>query len=397
MVKSINRRISEALTGRAGTLQSDTAPASPNTGDLWYDTTELALYTYYTDDSDVSYWVSTQPSGTIGGSGGSGSGVTTYADLTARDAATPSAGDMAWVTSNSGFYIYDGSAWDRVYAGVDTGLNWDSSLASPIGLERDGTPYVLTSAATDPEGFGITYSYSVSPTNQTQATISQDSSVFTLTPSTTVGDAGEFTLRLVASDGLTNISRTSTIRLAFSTDIVFPNQTGTAITITNGDDNSWTYTNSTLTSTGNYVYSNDLDEGKKYFEIRIESTNSEAMIGIAPTTADATLGYNDTGAYAWYEGTGTLYPGNLATGHGTLGANDILQIAYDTSTGELWLNVNNGTWYPNAPTSSSSLTIAAGAVKILQGSGASAAYTGSYTALYGTNTIYTPPTGFTAH
>lgn len=40
--------------------------------------------------------------------------VVTYADITARDAATPSSGDFGYVTAEDKYYKYDGSAWAEV-------------------------------------------------------------------------------------------------------------------------------------------------------------------------------------------------------------------------------------------------------------------------------------------
>lgn len=218
MAKSINRRISEALTGRAGTLQGDTAPGSPNTGDLWYDTNELALYTYYTDDSDVSYWVSTQPSGTLGGSGG-GSGVTTYANLTERDAVNnPDEGSLAYITSTDDLYIYNGSSWDRVYAGADDGPQWDSAGSTPpsaIGIDAGDSAYTVYISATDPEGFGITYDVDIAPTNQTRFTVTNnnDGSFEFLPDSANTPNDGDITARFRAHDGLNYISKSTTISL----------------------------------------------------------------------------------------------------------------------------------------------------------------------------------------
>jgi len=43
---------------------SDTAPSSPSSGDLWWHSTDLKLYVYYTDGSS-NQWVQTNPSGTV--------------------------------------------------------------------------------------------------------------------------------------------------------------------------------------------------------------------------------------------------------------------------------------------------------------------------------------------
>jgi len=207
----------------ASLTTSDTAPATPNAGDLWFNSTDLTTYVYY-DDGSSSQWVSSMPSGVTAGSsgGGGGAGVTTYADITARDAATPSQGDLAFVTSVTALYVYDGSEWDRIWSGADELPTWTTELPTNTLLAKDGTPTTLTVLATDPEGFDMTYTYDTSPSSQTQATIvNNNDGSFTLTPSTTLSDAGIFTFRAKATDGVNVIYTTTSAILAFSEDITF--------------------------------------------------------------------------------------------------------------------------------------------------------------------------------
>lgn len=68
-------------------------------------------------------------------------------------------------------------------------------------LASDGTPTVITLAATDADGHAITWSYEVVSGSLGGTTISIDGSEFTITPSTDTGDAGTFQLRFIASDG----------------------------------------------------------------------------------------------------------------------------------------------------------------------------------------------------
>ncbi len=90
-----------------------------------------------------------------------------------------------------------------------------TSPAASYDLALDGTATTVTVAATDPEGFAITYSHDTTPANQAQATISQSGGTFTVTPSTTVSNAGTFTARFKAFDGVRTNSASSTFSLAF--------------------------------------------------------------------------------------------------------------------------------------------------------------------------------------
>ena len=192
---------------------STTLPSNPADGDLWFDTTDGTMYVYY-DDGTSSQWVGI--SGATGATG-TGGGVTIYADITARNAATGvNEGDIAFVSDSDTLYVYDSSEWIRILAGPDELPRWTTELSSAIALNADGTATTLTVAATDPDGFDIKYTYDTSPSNQTQATIvNNNDGTFTLTPSITETDTGKFTFRAKATDGIHVISSTSEVALSF--------------------------------------------------------------------------------------------------------------------------------------------------------------------------------------
>mgnify|MGYP003638898391 CR=1 FL=1 len=206
------------VTGARVTL-SDTAPLSPSAGDLWFDTADGSLYVYYNDGSSsqwVSFSGSTGRTGTTGTTGGVGGAVASYADITARDAATPSLTEMAWVISNTSLYIWDGTEWDRVYSGVQLSPIWTTVPLAYYTLPSNSASTQVTIAATDPEGFDIDYSVSVTPTNQTQATITHaGNGVFDITSAQDDGtNDGTFTARFAASDGLISLPFYSTFTLS---------------------------------------------------------------------------------------------------------------------------------------------------------------------------------------
>ena len=101
--------------GASGTnvTVSDTAPASPSAGDLWFKSDEGRLKIYY-NDGDSTQWVDTSP---IGSGGGGGASVTT--DDTAPS--NPSDGDLWWKSNEGQLKVYyqdaDSSQWVDVGGG----------------------------------------------------------------------------------------------------------------------------------------------------------------------------------------------------------------------------------------------------------------------------------------
>ena len=174
-------------------------PASPSNGDTH------AGFTY---NSTTGAWES-------GAAAGGGSGVTSHANLAAFPA-SPSEGDLAYAEDTDALYLRKASTWERVYTGTDEVLSFNNDPAATIVLLQDGTATTVNLPATDPEGFPITYSHDTNPSNQAQATITNSGSTYTITPSTTASDAGNFTLRFKATDGLHSISKTSNVSLAFA-------------------------------------------------------------------------------------------------------------------------------------------------------------------------------------
>jgi len=173
-------------------------PANPSNGDT---------HAGFTFNSTTGAWESS--------AGGGGAGVTTHANLAAFPA-SPNEGDLAYAEDTDALYLRKASTWERVYTGTDEILSFDNDPASEIVLASDGTATNVSLPATDPEGFPITYSYDTNPSNQSQATVTNSGSTYTITPSTDAANAGNFTLRFKASDGLHSISKTSNVSLGFA-------------------------------------------------------------------------------------------------------------------------------------------------------------------------------------
>ena len=337
--------------------------------------------------------------GITDGGGGGGGGVTTYASIAARDAVSASAGDLAWVTATTALYVYDGSNWDRVYSGIDEGLSWSTNAPASLVLSDSGTASTFTIAATDPEGFDITYSYDTTPSSQSQATISRTAVAFTLTPSTTSSDAGEFVLRTKAHDGLNTIFNTTQVSLSFSQDVTFSSDnTNIATTSTN----TFTRSSSGATNSSGGDYSSDLKTGKRYLEVKMTSALGYGMVGLSRSSL-GDVGYGAaSGVLQVYGINANLYPGGSnSLGGGSIGNGTVIRIAWDTSAQEVWMARDNGSWYPNDPSVSGNSGYDMGGssgdvFRIALGGGSSSTAGYSANILKNGNEEYTIPTGFSS-
>ena len=164
-----------------------------------------------------------------------------------------SAGDIQLVESTNRLYVWNGSGWYNI-ALINTTPTWDSG-GQPAGsyvLDADSpqTATSITLAATDPEGLPISYTYVTSGQMDSIATVSQDSSVFTITPktSTQVPDGGTGSITFRASDGINILPQVSSFTLTFSSIVSDSNHTTLLATATGGSDNN----NITDASTNNH-------------------------------------------------------------------------------------------------------------------------------------------------
>jgi len=141
-------------------------------------------------------------------------------------------GEQALVIGDSStdrLYIWEGSAWYQV-ALIQNSPTFTTSPDSAYELATDGvTTTVITLAATDPEGFPITFSATTNVGFDSIATVSQDSSVFTVTPFSrdSAGVSRTGTITFKASDGISVASAISTFTITF--DIENSNYTSTIL------------------------------------------------------------------------------------------------------------------------------------------------------------------------
>jgi len=151
----------------------------------------------YTYNSTKNTWTPTQVTEADLSSVGSTTVVATH-DLLPS---SPSAGDMALVSSVNKMYVYFLSGWWLMSSLQNASPSGITGNAAIYDLATDGTPTTVTLSSSDPEGFPISWSHSVISGSLGGTTVTNVDNVFTITPSTDAADAGTFTLRFAASDG----------------------------------------------------------------------------------------------------------------------------------------------------------------------------------------------------
>ena len=212
--------------GGSSVTVSDTAPTSPSDGDMWYNSLSLKMFVYYNDGSS-SQWVPASPQ-QAGVAGADGS-ATSYANLAAFPSSGNTNGDMGFATNTKAVYVWDGTEWDRVYTGSQTTPSFTTDPPASLLLNTDGSNNVVTVAATDAEGFPISYefdgfsganTYSESSLPPQITSLTKSNGAFTFTPSTSQSNSGSFTGRFKASDGLQTTAKSTLFQLSFGlTDV----------------------------------------------------------------------------------------------------------------------------------------------------------------------------------
>jgi hypothetical protein len=155
--------------------------------------------------------------GNISSAGELSGGVTAYSSVNNLPTSGNDSGDQAFVSGNNRLYIWNGSGWYNI-ALINTNPAFDSSGTpeSTYALSTEQSTTTITLLATDPEGLVITYSAVADSDFGGLATVSQDSSVFTITPfsnDSATTESGSLTFK--ASDGVNVASAISEFTLTF--------------------------------------------------------------------------------------------------------------------------------------------------------------------------------------
>jgi sugar lactone lactonase YvrE len=151
-------------------------------------------------------------------------------------------GDTALVTSSNKLFMYTSTGWFLIATLTNTSPSAITGAAASYELAADGTATVITLAATDPEGFPITFSQTVSTgTLGSTATVAQgtgaSANVFTITPSSNSAHAGSFSITFSASDGNSVSQAISAFTLAFGYDLSSATYDNLSFYVANQADN----------------------------------------------------------------------------------------------------------------------------------------------------------------
>ena len=404
---------------------SDTAPTSPSAGDQWFNSTNGSLLIYYNDGTS-SQWVGVSgPAGSDGAAGADGA-ATSYANLAAFPSSGNTDGDLGFATDTKASYMWDGVAWQRMSIGSQIGPRYTTTPSVSHQLTQDGTTSTITAVAVDESGFPITYDwdafsgsalYSASSLPDQITSVTESNGVFTLTPSTVEANAGNFSFRVKASDGVLVTPAISSVSLAFKTMITiaarqtrgtnYVEPTSTGVTLFWGT-NFANQSNYNYFPEGATVAASGMSTGKRYIEAKMTAihtgTNSQWLIGLAERDTayanGAGGGYSGGNVVYVYQDSGNHF-GTLAGGDDTssgLGQyvlNDVMQIAYDTDAGKVWMGKND-TWStvsgdPGAGGAGISIPHTNNGYAFVVASGTSS--TISHTFTWG-GEDYTKPTGF---
>ena len=336
-------------------------------------------------------------------------GVSGGAKPVANSSALPtggnSVGDFKITNDNKALHVWNGTKWERIQHGINVSPRFVTLPPSTLFLSASGSTSTITAEAVDEAGFPVTYDwdgfsdstvYTASSLPNQITNVTESDGVFTLTPSTNTSHAGAFTFRTKASDGAQVSLATTTVNLSFSTDIT----TSTASGFNSNGTNSYDFTVAQTNNSGS-VLSSTLAQGKKYLEIvRGSNITNYMFVGLCDATLTTGVGYNDTGTYSIYTYDSRINPGSNTTGvQNSRNTGDIIMIAYDTSSREVWFGVN-GDWYEDPSTTSSSFTVGTSSTtefKLMFGQGESISRTNEGTINVGSNVVYPVPSGFNAH
>ena len=146
-------------------------------------------------------------------------GTTTYDVIGDLPLSGNEAGDQAFVIATNRLYLWSGAGWYNI-AIINTTPTFSTGPDASYTLASDGvTTTVISLLATDPEGFTINYSAIADSDFNGLATVSQDSSVFTITPKSEANaTTSTGTLTFKATDGVNIASEISTFTLTFGPD-----------------------------------------------------------------------------------------------------------------------------------------------------------------------------------
>jgi len=257
-------------------------------------------------------------------------------------------GEQAFIPGDSStdtLYIWDGGGWYKM-ALIQSTPSFTTGPSATYTLSNAGDTTVITLLATDPEGTTIIYSATTDVGFDSLATVSQDSSVFTVTPrSEDSANTTSGTITFKASDGISFASSVSTFSLTFSNKS--SSHTTVLVKATGNDTQNTTYTDAstnsnTVTASGGVYttaftpfhpggYSAYFDgENGSYIDV---AASDDFDIGSAGFTLECWIKTDTTSADVYYR---RVFMMDGPSGN----SNGNLQLIISASTGgaQIWTN-----------------------------------------------------------
>ena len=244
----------------------------------------------------------------------------TFADLP-TSGSTP--GNTAFVVATNRLYIWSGVGWYLIATVTNASPTAITGVSDTYTLATNGTATTVTAVSTDPEGFALSWSYSVSSGALNGTTVSQADNVFTITPH--ASNPTTFSITFNVTDGLNgSVSKVSAFTLAFTVT----NSRYTALSVkatatgSNQTFDDASASNHTITVAGNSItstFSPYRHGGYSAYFTTSGSTSGSGGTGQyiqSDLTSELTLDTNDFTISCWVYGISKLrnYPRILQIG-----------------------------------------------------------------------------------
>ena len=234
-------------------------------------------------------------------SASSAPGSYSYATFAELPSAGTTPGNTAFVVATNRLYIWSGVGWYLIATVTNASPTAISGVAGSYGLAIDGTATTITAVSTDPEGFALTWSFTVSAGSLGSiATVTQADNVFTITPSSVEANAGTFSLTFNVTDGVNgSVSTVSAFTLQFSVTNSKYTTLAVKATITGGSNNVFddaAASNRTVTTVNDTMASTFSPHRHGGYSAHFDGAIDSLSI---PTSADFALGTADFTVEFW--------------------------------------------------------------------------------------------------
>lgn len=247
-----------------------------------------------------------------------------YANADALPSIGNTFGEMALVQSTNRMYVWNGSGWYNV-ALINTNPTFTTSPNASYEFDADSprSNITITVAASDPESLGVSFSFETGGQLDSMASVTQDSSVFTLVPkgndSLTEGVTLTGSLTIKANDGVNIVPAVSTITLNFISFISHSSHTQLLLKASGtGDNNDFddkSTINHSISASGTVTQGTFNPYRSSGYSIWLHPTGGNSYL--RPTAhADFAFGTGDFTVETW------IYPIQVDAG--------VHQILYDT-------------------------------------------------------------------